>query len=515
MADAATRAGASASASASASARDARARDGGALRCEFRVMRLRAPAYEHAGALEGRAIDDGDDGDDARATRGARASGADADADAGRNDDDDARRRRERETTSGELTLPQSFGAVALGERFSSFVTFGNFSEPTSGASGTAREIGIKVELQTETRRTTLRDGTKTPIETLRPGEKVDLIVTKDLKELGAHTLVCSATYYDAAGERKYSPQYFKFNVANPLSVRTKVRAAPRGRAFLEVCIENTTRYALLLDSARFDTVDGILAKDMTPEFGGAAATLHGVDDSPDAGLPSLGKRAVYRLDPSTGAAHYLFEITRANASEEPLTPQTQLGKLELRWRGAMGDPGRLQTQVITAGSAGSTAPSPVAAKMRQSIIVHPRPPDAEDVSTVYAETPFILRAAVEALAPIKADACVVRVKDVVSGVYIDGPRAVRVGALSPGQTVNVDIPCVALGLGVQTCPSLVLCDAVDDAALAAPAPLEVFSVIPPPSVVLDALKRVETIDVASPPVDVAPSLDAPIDSLL
>ena len=258
------------------------------------------------------------------------------------------------------------------------------------------------------------------------------MIVTKDLKELGAHTLVCSATYYDAAGERKYSPQYFKFNVANPLSVRTKVRAAPRGRAFLEVCIENSTRYALLLDSARFDTVDGIVAKDMTPEFGGEAARLDGVDDSPDAGLPSLGKRAVYRLDPSSGAAHYLFEITRANASEEPLTPQTQLGKLELRWRGAMGDPGRLQTQVIAAGGAGSTAPAPAAAKMRQSIIVHPPPPDAEDVSTVYAETPFILRAAVEALAPIRADACVVRVEDLVSGVYVDGPRAVRVGALSP-----------------------------------------------------------------------------------
>ena len=61
MADAATRAGASASASATRAARrDARERaTAGALRCEFRVMRLRAPAYEHAGAREGRAIDDG------------------------------------------------------------------------------------------------------------------------------------------------------------------------------------------------------------------------------------------------------------------------------------------------------------------------------------------------------------------------------------------------------------------------------------------------------------------------
>lgn len=35
--------------------------------------------------------------------------------------------------------------------------------------------------------------------------------------------LVCSALYNDADGERKYLPQFFKFVVANPLSVRTKV----------------------------------------------------------------------------------------------------------------------------------------------------------------------------------------------------------------------------------------------------------------------------------------------------
>jgi hypothetical protein len=339
----------------------------------------------------------------------------------------------------------------------------------------------------------------------------VDLIVTKDLKEIGEHTLVCSATYHDAAGERKYSPQYFKFKVANPLSVRTKVRAAPRGRAFLEVCVENATRYALLIDRARFDTVDGIVARDMTPEYGGESARLDGVDDARDAGLPSLGTRAVYRLDPSSGAAHYLFEITRANAREEPLTPQTPLGKLELHWRGAMGDPGRLQTQVITAGSAGSTAPAPVVAKMRQSILVHPPPRDAEDVSTVYAETPFILRVVVDALAPLDADACVVRVKDVVSGVYIDGPRAMRVGAVAAGQSFTVDISCVALGLGVQTCPSLVLCGAVDDVALAAPEPLEVFAVVPPRDV-FDVHKRVNVdADDAAPTRDVARAVDAPL----
>lgn len=35
--------------------------------------------------------------------------------------------------------------------------------------------------------------------------------------------LVCTALYHDGDSERKYLPQFFKFMVANPLSVRTKV----------------------------------------------------------------------------------------------------------------------------------------------------------------------------------------------------------------------------------------------------------------------------------------------------
>jgi hypothetical protein len=35
--------------------------------------------------------------------------------------------------------------------------------------------------------------------------------------------LVCTALYNDGDGERKYLPQFFKFVVSNPLSVRTKV----------------------------------------------------------------------------------------------------------------------------------------------------------------------------------------------------------------------------------------------------------------------------------------------------
>ncbi|CAA0806199.1 Unknown protein, partial [Striga hermonthica] len=57
----------------------------------------------------------------------------------------------------------------------------------------------------------------------LRVGGRYDFIVEHDVKELGAHTLVCTALYTDGGNERKYLPQFFKFVVSNPISVRTKV----------------------------------------------------------------------------------------------------------------------------------------------------------------------------------------------------------------------------------------------------------------------------------------------------
>jgi hypothetical protein len=452
----------------------------------FRVMRLRAPSYEHAGGRSVGAVtlERGDfdadarrDGsDDARRVDGGVGAGAGAASRPATSGNRHQPAYGDARATRGELVLPQSFGAVALGERFSSFVVFGNFTRESGTQGGTVREIGIKIELQTERQRATLYDGTKTPIACLRPGEKADVIVTKDLKELGAHTLVCSATYYDESGERKYLPQYFKFKVSNPLSVRTKVRAAPRGRVFLEACIENVTRYPLLLHKARFEATSGLVATEITPERGGESARF---DETSDAGkgLPSLGARAVYQLDALNGSAHFLFEIARESGGDDPFTPQTPLGKLELFWRGAMGDPGRLQTQVIAAGSAGSSDRVPDVVKMRQSLVVDPSPSNAVDASTVYVERPFSLRVVVEALAPVAAGEYVLRVKDVVTGVYLDGARTVHVGALARGDTEIIDLSCVALGLGAQTCPSLALVGVEDDAVAHAPPPLDIFVV--------------------------------------
>jgi hypothetical protein len=102
---------------------------------------------------------------------------------------------------SGALLLPQSFGAIHLGETFVSYVSVANFS------SRTATAVGIKAELQTDKTRAVLFDNTAAPLARLAPGERHDVLVEADLKAAGAHTLVCSTVYTDADGERKYLPQ--------------------------------------------------------------------------------------------------------------------------------------------------------------------------------------------------------------------------------------------------------------------------------------------------------------------
>ena len=90
----------------------------------------------------------------------------------------------------------------------------------------TVTSVGVKAELQTDKTRSVLLDTTAAPQASLPPGGRCDALVEADLKTAGPHTLVCSAVYTDADGERKYLPQYFKFTAANPLAVRTKARGA-------------------------------------------------------------------------------------------------------------------------------------------------------------------------------------------------------------------------------------------------------------------------------------------------
>ncbi|KAF5728920.1 trafficking protein particle complex subunit 13 [Tripterygium wilfordii] len=228
---------------------------------------------------------------------------------------------------SGLLMLPQSFGAIYLGETFCSYISINNSSNFE------VRDVIIKAEIQTERQRILLLDTSKSSVESIRAGGRYDFIVEHDVKELGAHTLVCTALYNDGDGERKYLPQFFKFIVANPLSVRTKVRVV-KENTFLEACIENHTKSNLYMDQVDFEPAQHW------------SATILKADEHNSkniSGTSEIFKTPV--LIRSGGGIHnFLYQL---RSTSHGSVQSNVLGKFQITWRTNLGEPGRLQTQQI------------------------------------------------------------------------------------------------------------------------------------------------------------------------
>ncbi|GMY37324.1 trafficking protein particle complex subunit 13 [Fagus crenata] len=230
------------------------------------------------------------------------------------------------------LVLPQSFGAIYLGETFCSYISINNSSNFE------VKDVVIKAEIQTERQRILLLDTTKSPVESIRAGGRYDFIVEHDVKELGSHTLVCTALYNDGDSERKYLPQFFKFNVANPLSVRTKVRVV-KETTYLEACIENHTKSNLFMDQVDFEPAQYWSATILNAD----KHHSHSNSQTKDTFKQPI-------LIRSGGGIHnYLYQLKMSahDSTQMKVEGSNILGKLQITWRTNLGEPGRLQTQQI------------------------------------------------------------------------------------------------------------------------------------------------------------------------
>ncbi|KAF7803478.1 trafficking protein particle complex subunit 13 [Senna tora] len=233
---------------------------------------------------------------------------------------------------SGLLVLPQSFGAIYLGETFCSYISINNSSNFE------VRDVIIKAEIQTEKQRILLLDTSKSPVESIRSGGRYDFIVEHDVKELGSHTLVCTALYNDGDGERKYLPQFFKFIVANPLSVRTATDVYQE-TTFLEACIENHTKSNLFMDQVDFE-----------PAQHWSATILKGDEHHTEKDRIARETFKPPILIRSVGGIHnYLYQLKMSSpgSAQTKVEGSNVLGKLQITWRTNLGEPGRLQTQQI------------------------------------------------------------------------------------------------------------------------------------------------------------------------
>ncbi|GFP97389.1 trafficking protein particle complex subunit 13 [Phtheirospermum japonicum] len=183
-----------------------------------------------------------------------------------------------------------------------------------------------------------LLDTSKSPVESIRAGGRYDFIVEHDVKELGAHTLVCTALYTDGDSERKYLPQFFKFVVSNPISVRTKVRNV-KDTTFLEACIENHTKSNLYMDQVEFE-----------PAQHWTATALKAADNSSE---HNSSTRKTFKepilIRSGGGICNYLYQLKLSSPDPAQLKVEGSkiLGKFQITWRTNLGEPGRLQTQHI------------------------------------------------------------------------------------------------------------------------------------------------------------------------
>ncbi|KAF8636689.1 hypothetical protein AX17_003494 [Amanita inopinata Kibby_2008] len=256
------------------------------------------------------------------------------------------------------LTLPSAFGAIQLGETFTSCICVNNEGHVDVDA------VGLKVEMQTVSSRVLIAEhgGIHNRLGSRRSLEN---IVSHEIKELGQHVLACTVTYrlppgargVPGASEEPTDPslqtfrKFYKFVVTNPLSVKTKVHTprspsallipSERDKVFVEIHIQNLTQQALHFEQVSFECIEEWEAKDgnmiaadadeaqETSIFSGSMTLIE----------PQDTRQYVYILNPKSSR---LSPATYAPGSVIPL------GRLNISWRSSFGEPGRLLTSMLS-----------------------------------------------------------------------------------------------------------------------------------------------------------------------
>lgn len=131
---------------------------------------------------------------------------------------------RDLTNASDMLTLPSSFGAIQLGETFSSCLAVNN--EAGVDISG----VQLTIEIQTASTKMLLAENSAGSDGVLKGGDTLEAIVHHEIKELGQHVLACTVQYRLPPGaprparveenERDPSMQlfrkFYKFAVSQP-----------------------------------------------------------------------------------------------------------------------------------------------------------------------------------------------------------------------------------------------------------------------------------------------------------
>lgn len=272
------------------------------------------------------------------------------------------------------LTLPDSFGVIYLGQTFHGLLSVQYEGNQSDSA---VENATLKAELHTAAHKVLLDE-----VGPCRVGfgeNGLELSVKQEIKELGLHTLVCTVSYdqIEPVNSQDLDPassspnpngrisrnfrKLYKFQVSNPLSVKTKVlvptstqpssQSGPspstinaifsptiRHQLYLEVQIQNQSVQPIIFQHVK-------LIPPHPEADADAEETLEYVDMNLD-GSTNLLPTSMTRL--SIGDANQFLFLVIQSAHPSPNKSIQVLGRLDISWYSTMGEPGRLMTNALT-----------------------------------------------------------------------------------------------------------------------------------------------------------------------
>ncbi|OZJ06771.1 hypothetical protein BZG36_00385 [Bifiguratus adelaidae] len=329
------------------------------------------------------------------------------------------------------LELPAAFGNIYLGETFSSYLCINNESELS------INDVFIKAELQTSSQRFSLADSSRDPQVHLDPNQTLEFVVSHEIKELGVHILVCSVHYtVTETNEKRFFRKFYKFQVLNPLAVKTKVNNMADGRIFLEAQVQNTSVYNMYLDRLKFEPGECFSVSDLNQLPSKTTA------ESTQASSSVFGEHSFIK---SQDARQYLYLLQPKDSIDDRIARTTNvLGKMDIVWRSTFGETGRLQT-------------SQLVRKPPQLDML-----DVQPISipkSIVLEEPFSVSLRVENRTTETMRLSLTAVKSKMTTVLIVGESSLDLGNCSPESSLNVTLSFFPLAPGLSRVGGLRLTD--------------------------------------------------------
>ncbi|KAI8877684.1 DUF974-domain-containing protein [Backusella circina FSU 941] len=319
------------------------------------------------------------------------------------------------------LKLPSAFGNIYLGENFSTFISINNES-PSQ-----VLQVGVKIELQTSSQRFGLADTTQHPLKTLDSNQTWDVTIAHEIKELGVHILVCSV-HYIIDNRKRHFRKFYKFQVSNPLAVKTKLNNMLDGRVFLEAQLQNVSAGPMFLERMRFDPSEHFQFQDLNKT---------GEDEK-----SVFGDDFIHPQD----IRQYLYMLT-PNVNDRISRTTNALGKLDIVWRSYMGDLGRLQTSQLTRK-----------APLLEDLEVQPYWIEQSAVKVVL-ETPFKLGIRIKNHSGQSMKLVLSTVKTKMGSVLLSGVASQQVGELASSGSIETVLEFFPLTPGLQRVGGLKVMD--------------------------------------------------------